>query len=101
MGLSDTEARIYLELHKDPKTIEEAVQEVITYKETTSEIHEGNSGKYTKVRQLKKQNTNFNKQGSTSSEKDVISLTKEELQKMFDQMYLDKKRNDEIQTSVT
>ncbi|VDI73969.1 Hypothetical predicted protein [Mytilus galloprovincialis] len=77
MGLSDTEARIYLELHKDPKTIEEAVQEVITYKETTSETHESiNSGRNTKVRQLKKENTNFNKQDSTSSEKDVISVTK-------------------------
>ncbi|CAG2212161.1 unnamed protein product [Mytilus edulis] len=98
MGLSDTEARIYLELHKDPKTIEEAVQEVITYKEITSETHEGiNSGKNSKVRQLKKENTNFNKQDSTSSEKDVISVTKDELQKMVNQMYLDKKRNDEIQ----
>ncbi|CAG2245320.1 unnamed protein product [Mytilus edulis] len=101
MGLSDTEARIYLELHKDPKTIEEAVQEVITYKEITSETHEGNSGKNTKVRQLKKQNTNFNRQDSTSSEKDVISVTKDELQKMVNQMYQDEKRNDVIHTSVT
>ncbi|CAG2199695.1 unnamed protein product [Mytilus edulis] len=100
MGLSDTEARIYLELPKDPKTIEEAVQEVITYKETTSETHESNSGRNTKVRQLKKENTNFNKQDSTSSVKDVISLTKDELQKMFNQMYLDEKRKDVIQTSV-
>ena len=114
MGLSDTEARIYLELHKDPKTIEEAVQEVITYKETTSETHESNSVKNSKVRQLKKQNsqksdqtvgkkqnTNFNRQDSTSSEKDVISVTKDELQKMVNQMYQDEKRNDVIQTSVT
>ncbi|VDH94101.1 Hypothetical predicted protein [Mytilus galloprovincialis] len=114
MGLSDTEARIYLELHKDPKTIEEAVQEVITYKETTSETHESNSVKNSKVRQLKKQNsqksdqtvgkkqnTNFNKQDSTSSEKDVISVTKDELQKMVNQMYQDEKRNDVIHTSVT
>ncbi|VDI59336.1 Hypothetical predicted protein [Mytilus galloprovincialis] len=57
MGLSDNEARIHLELNKDPKTIEEAVQEVITYKETTSEAHEGNSVKNTKVRQLKKHNS--------------------------------------------
>ncbi|CAC5365998.1 unnamed protein product [Mytilus coruscus] len=117
MGLSDNEARIYIELTKDPKTIEEAVQEVITYRETTSETQEGNSGKNTKVRQLKKQNnqssqksdqtvekkqnTNFNKQGSTNTENDVISVTKDELQKMFDQMYENKKRNDETQTSVT
>ncbi|CAG2225065.1 unnamed protein product [Mytilus edulis] len=114
MGLSDTEARIYLELHKDPKTIEEAVQEVITYKETTSETHEGSSVKNSKVRQLKKQNsqksdqtvgkkqnTNFNRQDSTSSEKDVISVTKDELQKMVNQMYQDEKRNDVIHTSVT
>lgn len=102
MGLSDTEARIYLELHKEPKTIEDAVQEVITYKEITSETHEGiNSGKYTTVRQLKKENTNFNKQDFTSSEKDVISVTKDELQKMVNQMYQDEKRNDVIQTSVT
>ncbi|CAC5409714.1 unnamed protein product [Mytilus coruscus] len=117
MGLSDNEARIHIELTKDPKTIEEAVQEVITYRETTSETQEGNSRKNTKVRQLKKQNnqssqksdqtaekkqnTNFNKQGSTNTEKDVISVTKDELQKMFDQMYENKKRNDETQTSVT
>ncbi|CAC5386246.1 unnamed protein product [Mytilus coruscus] len=117
MGLSDNEARIHIELTKDPKTIEEAVQEVITYRETTSETQEGNSGENTKVRQLKKQNnqssqksdqtvekkqnTNFNKQGSTNTEKDVISVTKDELQKMFDKMYEDKKRNDETQTSVT
>ncbi|CAC5361731.1 unnamed protein product [Mytilus coruscus] len=117
MGLSDNEARIHIELTKDPKTIEEAVQEVITYRETTSETQEGNSGKNTKVRQLKKQNnqssqksdqtvekkqnTNFNKQGSTNTEKDVILITKDELQKIFDQMYENKKRNDETQTSVT
>ncbi|CAC5381151.1 unnamed protein product [Mytilus coruscus] len=117
MGLSDNEARIHIELTKDPKTIEEAVQEVITYRETTSETQEGNSRKNTKVRQLKKQNnqssqksdqtverkqnTNFNQQGSTNTENDVISVTKDELQKMFDQMYENKKRNDETQTSVT
>ncbi|CAC5395660.1 unnamed protein product [Mytilus coruscus] len=117
MGLSDNEARIHIELTKDPKTIEEAVQEVITYRETTSETKEGNSRKNTKVRQLKKQNnqssqksdqtaekkqkTNFNKQGSTNTETDVITVTKDELQKMFDKMYEDKKRNDETQTSVT
>ncbi|CAC5392465.1 unnamed protein product [Mytilus coruscus] len=95
MGLLDNEARIHIELTKDPKTIEEAVQEVITYRETTSETQEGNSGKNNKVRQLKKQNnqssqksdqtvekkqnTNFNKQGSTNTENDVISVTKDEL----------------------
>ncbi|CAC5357182.1 Retrovirus-related Pol polyprotein from transposon 17.6 [Mytilus coruscus] len=94
MELSDNEARIHIELTKDPKTIEEAVQEVITYRETTSETQEDQTVE-------KKQNTNFNKQGSTNTEKDVISVTKDELQKMFDKMYEDKKRNDETQTSVT
>ncbi|CAC5376839.1 unnamed protein product [Mytilus coruscus] len=117
MGLSDNEARIHIELTKDPKTIDEAVQEVITYRETTSETQEGNSGKNKNVRQLKKQNnqssqksdqtakktqnSNFNKQGSTNTEKDVITVTKDELQKMFDKMYEDKKRNDETQSPVT
>ncbi|CAC5399366.1 unnamed protein product [Mytilus coruscus] len=117
MGLSDNEARIHIELTKDQKTIEKAVQEVITCRETTSETQEGNSGKNKKVRQLKKQNnqssqksdqtaekkqnTNFNKQGITNIEKDVITVTKDELQKMFDKMYEDKKRNDETQTPVT
>ncbi|CAC5361723.1 unnamed protein product [Mytilus coruscus] len=88
MGLSDNEARIHIELTKDTKTIEEAVQEVITYREKTSETQEGNSGKNTKVRQLKKQNnqssqksdqtvekkqnTNFNKQGSTNGSRCVL-----------------------------
>ena len=34
LGLQDFKARVHLELNKDPKTIEEAVQEVITYTET-------------------------------------------------------------------
>ncbi|CAC5397557.1 unnamed protein product [Mytilus coruscus] len=94
MGLLDNEARIHIELTKDPKTIEEAVQEVFTYRETTSETQEDQTAE-------KKQNTNLNKQGSTNTEKDVITVTKDELQKMFDKMYEDKKRNDETQTSVT
>ncbi|CAC5426495.1 unnamed protein product [Mytilus coruscus] len=94
MGLSDNEARIHIELRKDPKTIEETLQQVITYRETTSETQEDQTVE-------KKQNTNFNKQGSTNTETDVISVTKDELQKMFDKMYEDKKRNDETQTSIT
>ena len=31
MGLEDNKARVHIELRKDPKTIEEAVQEVIAY----------------------------------------------------------------------
>ncbi|CAC5395659.1 unnamed protein product [Mytilus coruscus] len=98
---NDNEARIHIELTKDPKTIEEAVQEVITYRETTSETKEVIQEKYENQTAEKKQNTNFNKQGSTNTETDVITVTKDELQKMFDKMYEDKKRNDETQTSVT
>jgi LDH2 family malate/lactate/ureidoglycolate dehydrogenase len=36
MGLEDNKARVHIELSKDPKTIEEAVQEVIAYIEATS-----------------------------------------------------------------
>ena len=36
MGLEDNKARAHIELSKDPKTIEEAVQEVIAYIEATS-----------------------------------------------------------------
>jgi hypothetical protein len=36
MGLEDNKARVHIELNKDPKTIEEAVQEVIAYIEATS-----------------------------------------------------------------
>jgi Flp pilus assembly protein TadB len=35
MGIGNDKARIHIELNKDPKTIEEAVQEVITFMETT------------------------------------------------------------------
>jgi uncharacterized protein (DUF2267 family) len=34
MGIGNDKAKIHIELNKDPKTIEEAVQEVITYMET-------------------------------------------------------------------
>ena len=35
MGIGNDKARIHIELNNDPKTIEEAVQEVITFMETT------------------------------------------------------------------
>jgi hypothetical protein len=35
MGIGNDKARIHIELNKDPKTIEEAVLEVITFMETT------------------------------------------------------------------
>ena len=95
MGLSNNEARVHVELLKDPKSIEEAVQEVATYIETTS----GDQVKHVKtenlekskkkIRQVKKNSTfqkqNFqiskkqeNKQGQKNeSEKDLISLTKD------------------------
>lgn len=94
MGLSNNEARIHVELLKDPKSIEEAVQEVATYIETTSvdqvkHVKTENLEKSKKIRQVKKNSTfqkqNFkiskkqeNKQGQKNeSEKDLISLTKD------------------------
>ena len=59
MGLIDNKTRVYIELHRDPNTIEEAVQEVITYLETTNgpQLEEQTGGRFRKqVRQLKTDN---------------------------------------------
>lgn len=50
MGLSNNEARVHVELLKDPTIIEEAVQEVATYIETTS----GDQVKHVKTENLEK-----------------------------------------------
>jgi hypothetical protein len=57
MGLEDNKARVHIELNKDPKTIEEAVQEVIAYIEATSypkteDIYY--NGRNKRVRQVKR-----------------------------------------------
>jgi hypothetical protein len=60
MGLEDNKARVHIELNKDPKTIEEAVQEVIAYIEATSypkteDIYY--NGRNKRVRQVKRNTT--------------------------------------------
>lgn len=119
MGLNDHNARVHIELNKDPKTIEEAVQEVITYFETTSENNE--NSKYKKIRQLRKPNQRYgaiksaqnsdqinqinkkkendwqNKQNPEKG-KEILTLTKDELQQMFNKMYEDKVKSEGTKT---
>ncbi|CAG2206238.1 unnamed protein product [Mytilus edulis] len=53
LGLLDYKARIHIELNKDPETIEEAVQEVITYVETMKNPNQGEENNKKAVRQVK------------------------------------------------
>ena len=116
MGLSDHNARVHLELVKEPKTIEEAVQEVITYFETTSgTTGETNTNKFKKVRQIKKddnkpkQNLYTHKKGPNrdqnstthNSDKGLLTLSKREIQEMFDKMYDDKRKSEVQQRQMT
>jgi len=127
MGLTDNKARIHVELSKDPKTIEEAVQDIITYRETTRdpqpEDHWIRNQKKT-VRQVKRNNPNYpqtdrnkgqlngkrpsdiikgdDKTDSATSRHDgkiseSITINRNELMKMFDEMYEEKKNQEKFQ----
>lgn len=104
MGLHDYKARIYIELNRDPQTIEEALQEVMTYFEIMKNPSEGDDTKKT-VRQVKTNDDNKNwgklngktpddrsKGGQNNSESTdqkpkTMTITENELKTLFDQMY--------------
>ena len=117
MGLSDSQARIHIELTKDPRTIEEAVHEVITYIDTTQESPENynNRSNRRSVRQVKKnegkgrQNWNARKPQPQANNKidnshksngaSSGSISKDDLKKAFDQMYKEQQKLDNRGTS--
>lgn len=117
MGLTDDKARLHIELTKEPSTVEEAVQEVVTYFETTnySKITDVNKGYKKQVRQVKgtqgekqdspktgklngkkeKQNVKSytdddDEASSSESVKENITLRKEEIKEIFEQLYEEK-----------
>lgn len=124
MGLADNKARVHIELTKDPKTIEEAVQEVITYFETTKDPkHDDYENRHTKrpVRQIKKNSTEKPKftepTGKLNGRKppeiapqrqrtdkhkdtalDACTLNKEEFKTMFNMWYEEKKTAEKERT---
>ena len=54
LGLQDSKARIHVELHRDPQTIEAAVQEVVNYAETMKSTYNVNHEDNRKnIRQVK------------------------------------------------
>ena len=57
LGLTDFKARIHVELNREPKTIEEAVEEVVMYAETMKNPHQNDENGFKRsVRQIR--NTN-------------------------------------------
>ena len=52
LGLNDYKARVHLELHRDPATIDDAVYEILTYMETMKNPNQLDETKKS-VRQIK------------------------------------------------
>jgi len=127
MGLIDNKTRIHIELTKDPRSVEEAVHEVITYLETTnySQYDDQVSGRNKRVVRQVKRNINDNtkanwktgklngkrtqdmspeiehKDGPTS---DTMALGKVhvdmlEVQQLFERMFRDKRNEEGVKNS--
>ena len=118
MGLEDNKARVHIELNKDPKTIEEAVQEVIAYIEATSypkteDIYY--NGRNKRVRQVKRNTTEeprqTDKTGKLNGRKppanvppkpeyrngtpqDFLSVSRNEIQQICQEMFEKLNRHD-------
>ncbi|CAC5416354.1 unnamed protein product [Mytilus coruscus] len=69
LGLLVYKARIHIDLNKDPETIEEAVQEVITYVETMKNPNQGEENNKKAVRQVKGGQKNENIIGKDNNKK--------------------------------
>ncbi|CAG2256003.1 unnamed protein product [Mytilus edulis] len=70
MGLSDHDSRVHVELYKEPNTIEEAVQEVITFTEAISPQEDHTVSKFKKqVRQVKGKQKTYSKKGKNKGKK--------------------------------
>ena len=114
LGLQDYKARIHVELNRDPKTIEEAVEEVIMYNETMKNPNQNDDLGYKKsVRQVRNtnqkglnthknkyqdsgkpgpKNPTVNENPSMQTEmSDKRTYTKQELKEIFDEMFKDKR----------
>ncbi|CAG2216172.1 unnamed protein product [Mytilus edulis] len=112
LGLLDYKARIHIELNKDPETIEEAVQEVITYVETMKNPNQGEENNKKAVRQVKggqknenitrkdndKKSDNYQGAEKTSVESQIedknksLTIKEGDLQSLFNKMFEDKKQ---------
>ncbi|XP_071144097.1 uncharacterized protein [Mytilus edulis] len=112
LGLIDYKARIHIELNKDPETIEEAVQEVITYVETMKNPNQGEENNKKAVRQVKggqknenitrkdndKKSDNYQGGEKTSVESQIedknksLTIKEGDLQSLFNKMFEDKKQ---------
>ena len=116
MGIGNDKARIHIELNKDPKTIEEAVQEVITFMETTKYPQHDDEQSFNKrrfVRQVtrtekdtsdwKTGKLNGKRPPTTQKEQKADygastchqSVDMQQIQQMFEKMYEEKRKNEE------
>lgn len=116
MGIGNDKARIHIELNKDPKTIEEAVQEVITFMETTKYPQHDDEQYFNKrrfVRQVTRteKDTSDWKTGKLNGKRPLTtqkeqkadygastchqSVDMQQIQQMFEKMYEEKRKNEE------
>ena len=114
LGLHDYKARIYIELHREPKSIEEAVQEVTTYMETMKNPNQNEDAFSRKtVRQIKRnqkddhygklngkkpvetqprEHSNLTQKPSTSqSSSNTVMVNKDDLRVLIDEIIESKK----------
>jgi hypothetical protein len=116
MGIGNDKGRIHIELNKDHKTIEEAVQEVITYMETTK-YPQHDDGQYFNKRRFVRQVTRTEKDtsdwktGKLNGKRPPTiqkeqkadygastchqSVNMQQIQQMFEKMYEEKRKNEE------
>lgn len=121
MGIGNDKARIHIELNKDPKTIEEAVQEVITYMETTKYPQHDDEQYINKrrfvlqVRRTEKDTSDW-KTGKLNGKKPLTtqkeqkadygastchpSVDMQQIQQMFEKMYEEKRKNEEASFGI-
>ena len=116
MGIGNDKARIHIELNKDPKTIEEAVQEVITFMETTKYPQHDDEQYFNKTRFVRQvmrteKDTSDWKTGTLNGQRPLTtqkeqkaddgastchqSVDMQQIQQMFEKMYEEKRKNEE------
>jgi len=111
LGLQDYKARIHIELNKEPRSIEEAVQETIIYTETMKNPNHQEDNHQRVVRQIRNTNQKGSKVNtdtlqddqdneksdrnelttpkveSDSEKTDIVTCNKQDLREIFEEMF--------------
>ena len=99
LGLQDYKARIHIELNKNSRSIDEAVQEAIIYTEKMKNPNHQEDNHKRVVRQIRNTNQNGSKvnpekfqdvqdnEKSDRSELTIVTCNKQDLRKIFEEMF--------------